>query len=75
MAPADQGRRLYELAPPPKTLYVIPGAGHNDTYATGGEAYWREWERFFLQRRKRATPIKRQQRGDWAATALRLAAY
>jgi len=46
VAPADQGRRLYELAPPPKTLYVIPGAGHNDTYATGGEAYWREWEKF-----------------------------
>ena len=46
VAPADQGRRLYDLAPPPKTLYVIPGAGHNDTYATGGEEYWREWEKF-----------------------------
>jgi len=46
VAPTDQGRRLYELAAPPKTLYVIPGAGHNDTYATGGEAYWREWEKF-----------------------------
>ena len=46
VAPADQGRGLYELAAPPKTLFVIPGAGHNDTYATGGEAYWREWETF-----------------------------
>jgi len=46
VAPPDQGRRLYELAAAPKTLYVIPGAGHNDTYATGGETYWREWERF-----------------------------
>jgi len=43
---AAQGRELYERAPPPKTLFVIPGAGHNDTYVTGGEAYWREWEKF-----------------------------
>ena len=40
IVPPEQGRRLFELAPPPKTLYVIPGAGHNDTYATGGEPYW-----------------------------------
>ncbi len=46
IAPATQGRELYERAPQPKTLFVIPGAGHNDTYVTGGEAYWREWERF-----------------------------
>ncbi len=45
IAPASQGRELYERAPPPKTLFVIPGAGHNDTYVTGGEAYWREWEK------------------------------
>jgi len=46
IAPPSQGRELYERAPPPKTLFVIPGAGHNDTYVTGGEAYWREWEKF-----------------------------
>ncbi len=46
IAPPTQGRELFERAPPPKTLYVIPDAGHNDTYVTGGEAYWREWERF-----------------------------
>jgi hypothetical protein len=40
IAPPEQGRRLFELAPPPKTLYVIPGAHHNDTYVTGGEPYW-----------------------------------
>src|SRR5262245_47748864 len=40
IVPPEQGRRLFELAPPPKTLYLIPNAGHNDTYVTGGEPYW-----------------------------------
>jgi fermentation-respiration switch protein FrsA (DUF1100 family) len=40
IVPPEQGLRLFELAPPPKTLYEIPGAGHNDTYVTGGEPYW-----------------------------------
>jgi fermentation-respiration switch protein FrsA (DUF1100 family) len=44
VAPPEQGRRLYELAQPPKTLYVIPRAAHNDTYVVGGEEYWRKWE-------------------------------
>jgi len=46
VAPPEQGRRLFELAPPPKTLYVIPRAAHNDTYVVGGEDYWRKWEEF-----------------------------
>ena len=46
IVPPEQGRQLFELAKQPKTLYVIPGAGHNDTYPTGGEAYWKAWERF-----------------------------
>jgi uncharacterized protein len=46
IAPPSQGRELYGRAPQPKALYVIPGAGHNDTYVTGGEHYWREWEKF-----------------------------
>jgi len=46
VAPPDQGRRLFDLAAAPKTLYVIPGAAHNDTYVVGGEAYWRKWEEF-----------------------------
>lgn len=46
IAPAAQGRRLFELASPPKELYVIPGAGHNDTYAVGGEPYFAAWRRF-----------------------------
>lgn len=46
IAPAVQGRRLFELASPPKELYVIPGAGHNDTYLIGGEPYLAVWRRF-----------------------------
>jgi fermentation-respiration switch protein FrsA (DUF1100 family) len=47
IVPPEQGRRLFELAPPPKTLYVIPGAHHNDTYLAGGEPYWEAVGRFF----------------------------
>ena len=46
VVPPGQGRRLFEVAPPPKTLYVIPGARHNDTYFVGGEPYWKAIEGF-----------------------------
>jgi hypothetical protein len=46
IVPPAQGRRLFELAAEPKALSVIPGAGHNDTYAAGGEAYWAAWKGF-----------------------------
>ena len=40
--PPQMGRTLYERAPGPKRFYLVEGAGHNDTYWTGGEAYFRE---------------------------------
>jgi hypothetical protein len=46
IVPLSQGRRLFEAAGEPKRLFVIPGAGHNDTYAAGGEAYWRVLREF-----------------------------
>jgi fermentation-respiration switch protein FrsA (DUF1100 family) len=46
VVPPRQTRRLFELAAPPKELFVIPGAGHNDTYAVGGRAYLEAWRRF-----------------------------
>jgi fermentation-respiration switch protein FrsA (DUF1100 family) len=46
IAPPSQGKRLFELASPPRELFVIPGAGHNDTYAVGGEPYLQVWRRF-----------------------------
>ncbi len=35
----DLGRELYEAAAGPKEWYSIAGAGHNDTFIVGGEAY------------------------------------
>lgn len=41
VVPFAQGRRVFDAAPEPKRFFAIPGAGHNDTYVVGGEAYWR----------------------------------
>lgn len=41
IVPPVQGRRLFDAAPEPKRYFAIRGAGHNDTYLVGGEAYWR----------------------------------
>jgi fermentation-respiration switch protein FrsA (DUF1100 family) len=48
IVPFDQGRRVFEAAPEPKRFFAIPGAGHNDTYLSGGEPYWRAFEDFLL---------------------------
>ena len=40
IVPFAQGRRLFEAAPGPKRFFAIPGAGHNDTFLVGGDAYW-----------------------------------
>jgi fermentation-respiration switch protein FrsA (DUF1100 family) len=39
VVPPGHARRLFELAAPPKELFVIPGATHNDTYIAGGQQY------------------------------------
>ena len=41
VVPFAQGRRVFDAAPEPKRFFTIPGAGHNDTYAAGGDLYWR----------------------------------
>lgn len=46
IVPGPHARRLFTLAAEPKRLYVIPGAGHNDTYAVGGEPYFDAWRSF-----------------------------
>ena len=38
--PVSQGRKLFEAANSPKQFRLLAGAGHNDTYSTGGAAYW-----------------------------------
>jgi uncharacterized protein len=39
IVPFEMGRRLHEGAREPKSFLEIPGAGHNDLYAVGGETY------------------------------------
>jgi fermentation-respiration switch protein FrsA (DUF1100 family) len=46
VVPFSMGERLYAAAPDPKRFYSIPGAGHNDTYMVGGNAYFDAFERF-----------------------------
>ena len=46
VVPPEQTRRLFDLAPPPKEYFVIPGAGHNDSYLVGGRPYLDVWRRF-----------------------------
>jgi hypothetical protein len=46
IVPFAQGRRVFEAAGGTKRFWAIPGAGHNDTYLTGGEAYWQTIREF-----------------------------
>ena len=46
IVPLSQGRRVFELASPPKRFHLIRGAGHNNTYLVGGPAYWAAWREF-----------------------------
>jgi fermentation-respiration switch protein FrsA (DUF1100 family) len=46
IAPLSGARRLFDLARPPKELFVVRGAGHNDAYSKGGEEYLEVWRRF-----------------------------
>ncbi len=47
--PPKMARQLFARAPQPKSLYLIPGADHNDTYDVGGPPYWNQW-RVFIDR-------------------------
>ena len=44
--PLSQAQKLFDAAGEPKELHVLAGAGHNDTYSTGGSAYWEALSRF-----------------------------
>ena len=46
IVPLAHGMELFERASAPKRFHLIAGAGHNDTYVAGGEAYWTAWQRF-----------------------------
>lgn len=44
--PVEHGRTLYERAASPKTLFLIPGGGHNDLHLHAGPAFRRKLDRF-----------------------------
>jgi len=46
VVPFAQGQALFRAANEPKTFLPIPGAGHHDIYAVGGELYLDAWARF-----------------------------
>jgi pimeloyl-ACP methyl ester carboxylesterase len=39
LVPIEMGKRLNAASPAPKEFYEISGAGHNDVFETGGQAY------------------------------------
>jgi len=39
IVPFRLGRRLYDIAPPPKEFYEVTGAGHNDLIFSAGNVY------------------------------------
>ncbi|MBI4389612.1 MAG: alpha/beta hydrolase [Nitrospinae bacterium] len=49
LVPYELGRKLYDAANEPKEFYDIRGAGHNDTYVAGGEAYFETLDRFIAK--------------------------
>ena len=46
VVPLEQAERLYAAANEPKTLHVIHGGRHNDTYVVGGTKYFDVWAQF-----------------------------
>jgi uncharacterized protein len=47
--PAAMSQVLYRAAPEPKQIYLVPGAGHNNTASTGGEEYLEVVRKFLRQ--------------------------
>ena len=46
VVPFQQGKRLFDAANNPKQFYTISGAGHNNSYIVGGEAYFKIMSQF-----------------------------
>ena len=46
IVPFRLGRKLYELAPPPKTFYEVQGASHNDLLLIAGTEYLKQLQDF-----------------------------
>jgi fermentation-respiration switch protein FrsA (DUF1100 family) len=51
VVPLSMGRRLFEAANEPKRFFPVQGAGHDDPYAVGGDAYFHTLSSFIQNRR------------------------
>ena len=49
IVPIEQGKKVFDAAPEPKTFLPIAGAAHNDTYIVGGKNYFRQLKDFIDQ--------------------------
>ena len=49
VVPYALGRKLFEAAPEPKRFYEVVGAGHNETWLVGGEAYFASLREFLAE--------------------------
>lgn len=49
VVPLSHGRRLFELAAPPKRFAILPGATHNDTYIAAAGPYFDAVSAFFAE--------------------------
>ena len=44
--PISHANKLFDAANHPKHIQILRGAGHNDTFEAGGQAYWEALEQF-----------------------------
>jgi len=50
IVPAELGRRLFESAPSPKRLWIVPAADHNDWMVRVDSAWWQSVVQFLVDR-------------------------
>lgn len=46
VVPYSQGWKVFEAAKPPKQIYTVQSAGHNNLYRIGGQGYFQTIDRF-----------------------------
>jgi fermentation-respiration switch protein FrsA (DUF1100 family) len=52
ISPVEMAQSIFVLAPGPKQLWLIPGAGHNDIPIAAGTDYWEKTRAFFLEQQR-----------------------
>ncbi|WP_019499113.1 serine aminopeptidase domain-containing protein [Pseudanabaena sp. PCC 6802] len=66
VVPMTMSQRLYDAAPEPKQLLLVPGAGHYRIYQPGANSYLREIEKFV----KNTESVRMAKHGDIVDPAL-----